>query len=282
MLPCYYISSESNGNECAWLAWPSSLVVSCVLSHVNMYYKKNDELLAFTAQNEQMLLKDCVPVTIRLVYRSQCTSNELLWHRYLVGELNKVCTVLYAKPHLPRVQSLSRNNKGIDLVLQGSKYHLIKFLSGLRGVQMAENGIVRSSTVKLGEGTQEDHILALEKIYESAEQQWDISRRQRAYNSQDLPRLVRVVPWFFNAFPLEPQYFSDGEALKHKIDQFYASVSRLCTAEQFVALDTKFYRGLESMPLGMQRWFIGVERNDDHKRRSQERLEFLTNGFKSF
>ncbi|AQZ14810.1 MSS18 (YPR134W) [Zygosaccharomyces parabailii] len=229
-----------------------------------------------------MLLKNCVPVTIRLVYRSQSAPNELLWHRYLVGELNKVCKVVYAKPHLPRVQSLSRNNKGFDLVLKGPKYHLIKFLSGLRGVQMAENDIVRSSTVKLGEVTQEDHILALEKVCESAEQQWDISRRQRSYNSQDLPQLVRVVPWIFNAIPLEPQYVSDSEALEHDIDQFYATVSSLCTAEQFVALDTKFYQGLESMPLGMQRWFIGAERNDDHKKISQERLEFLTNGFKSF
>lgn len=257
-------------------------MVSCVLSHVNTYYKKNDELLAFTTQNEQMLLKDCVPVTIRLVYKSHSAPNELLWNRFLVAELNKVCKVVYAKPNLPRVQSLTRNNKGFDLVLKGPKFHLIKFLSGLRGVQMAENGIIRSSTVKPGEVTQDDRILALEKVCESAEQQWDISRRQRAYKSQDLPQLVRVLPWIFNSFPLEPRYVSDGEVLEHNVDRFYATVSSLCTTDQFVALDTKFYQGLESMPLGMQRWFIGAERNEDHKKKSNERLEFLTNGFKSF
>lgn len=228
------------------------------------------------------MLTHCVPVNLQLFYKPHSTPNELLWHRFLVGELNRITKVVYARPHLRRTQSLSRNTEGFDLVLSGPKERLTLFLSRLRGLQMDRESTVRSSSVKLGQVIEKDHNQELDNVCDSLEQQCDITRRQKAYGLRNLAPLVRVAPWIFDSSPGELQPANQNETLKHKIDNFYAAASNFQDADQLIALEARLYQNMESMPLPMRTWFRGAIKNHNFEQRCHDRLDMLTHGFKKF
>lgn len=219
------------------------------------------------------MIKNCVALNLRAVQPSGIISNELLCYRYIVNELNKLGNVLYARPYLFNTQSLSRDNRRLDIVIGGQKQLLLEFFHGLKGIQMNQDllGSGNSSSqlpldqpLKDEEGNEK--LLGLHKAWKD---QVDIYQRHKSYELHGPSDFVKVMPWVFNTtIPNEKDYRDNASVLKD--------------TSEILVLKSHIYSDFEALPFEMRKWYIGLGLKSESDQSCQDRLDILTHGFKGF
>ncbi|CAR26215.1 hypothetical protein ZYGR_0H00220 [Zygosaccharomyces rouxii] len=217
------------------------------------------------------MIKNCIALNLKFAQPSKYTFNELSCYRYIVSELNRLGKVLYARPYLFNTQSLSRDNRRLDIVVNGQRQLLSQFFYGLKGIQMDQDSLARSSSmVPLDQPIkdEEDHE-GLVQLHEAWKTQLDIYERQKRYELHALPDFVKVEPWVLDTkIPNEADYEGNTHQLK--------------STNEILTLKSQIYPDFEAMPFEMQKWFIGLGLRSESDQLCQDRLDILTHGFKGF
>ncbi|GAV52194.1 hypothetical protein ZYGR_0AG01850 [Zygosaccharomyces rouxii] len=217
------------------------------------------------------MIKNCIALNLRFAQPSQFISNELSCYRFIVSELNRLGKVLYARPYLFNTQSLSKDSRRLDIVVNGQKQLLSSFFYGLKGIQMDRDFVAGpSSTLPLDQPMKdEEGHEGLVQLHEAWKNQLDIYERHKRYELHGLSDFVKVTPWVLDTkIPSVGDYESNALQLKD--------------TSEILALKSHIYSDFEALPFEMQKWFIGLGLRGESDQSCQDRLDMLTHGFKGF
>lgn len=216
------------------------------------------------------MIKNCIALNLKFAQPSQFISNELLCYRFIINELTKLGRVLYARPYLFNTQSLSRDSRRLDLVVNGQRQLLLKFFCGLKGIQMDKDFLASPSSIgPLDQPMKDEEHEGVVQLFEAWKNQLDIYERHKDLKLHGLSDFVKVTPWALDTkIPSERAY--EGNTLQ------------LRDTSEILALRSHIYSGFEHLPFEIQKWFIGLGLRNEFDQSCQDRLDTLTHGFKGF